>query len=441
MEGDARKELREIFDAGVAAVAPDAALLAHMKLSNGALEAGGKVFPLTNRKIYVCGAGKGAAPMAAALENLIGALVAKGVIVVKYGHQLPLNKFEIFEASHPVPDEAGEKGAAACLETAKETGPEDLLICLFTGGASALLPLPYKGLNLDDLKKASDLLLASGATINEMNAVRKHLSAISGGRLAATAKGEVLSVIVSDVVGDDLSTIASGPTAPDPSTFADCLYILEKYRLTSKFPPDALKILRTGADGKIPETPKPGSEALERTTNIIVASNALAVKAAAERAERLGYRPSVMNEPMTGEAKEVAARLVEIAKEEKKSLKSGDKGICILAGGETTVRIMGDGRGGRNQEMALAAAIDLDGSGGVAGLFAGTDGTDGPTDAAGGFAFPDTVGRIGSKIDALKYLANNDSNPALAKAGDLLVTGPTRTNVMDLAIILIQPRA
>lgn len=438
MKSDARKELREIFDAAIAAVAPDEALLSHTRLDGDVLKADGKEYPLANRKIFVCGAGKGAAPMASALERLLGDRIDKGVIVVKYGHQSPLNKIECLEASHPTPDAAGEKGARACLAVAEETGENDLLICLFTGGASSLLPLPMPGLTLAELKEATSLLLGSGATINELNAIRKHLSSISGGRLAAAARGHVLSIIVSDVVGDDLATIASGPTASDPSTFEDCLFILEKYHLTEKFPNAALKILKAGADGEIPETPKPGDPAFEKTANIIVASNIQALRAGAAKARELGYKTEIMNEPITGEARAVARELIEVAKLQRKSLAPGDRGVCVLAGGESTVKLVGTGKGGRNQEMALAAIIELAGEDGVAALFAGTDGTDGPTDATGGFAFRDSLARVGSREEALAFLNDNDSYKALERAGELLITGPTRTNVMDIAIILVQ---
>lgn len=437
MKRDAKADLRSIFDAGVAAVAPDAALRAHVKLDGDELRAGGKTYDLGKGRVFVCGAGKGAAPMAVAIENTLGNRLDAGVVVVKYGHELPTGKIRLIEASHPTPDRAGERGARACLEIARATEPDDLLICPLTGGASSLLAAPTDGLDLEELKQATSLLLASGAEINELNAIRKHLSAIGGGRLASAARGAVLSLIVSDVIGDDLATIASGPTAPDPTTYEDCLFILDNYDLTSKFPATALNILRAGAAGERPETPKPGDPVFDKVQNIIVASNVQALEAAARRAADLGYRPEIITEPLRGEAREEAAKLLRFARGQRETMKDDEAPRCLLAGGETTVKIAGNGKGGRNQEMALAGVIEIAGAAGVSALFAGTDGTDGPTDAAGGFALPDSLDRIGSLDEARAYLDNNDSNAALLKAGDLLITGPTRTNVMDLAIILL----
>lgn len=438
---DVREKLKAIFAAGVAAVAPDAALMRHLELTgahSSTLGADGVAYDLTRGKVTVVGAGKGAAPMASALEKLLGSRIDKGFVVVKDGHELPLGHIRIGAASHPVPNAAGEKAARQILQLARGLEPGDLLICLLTGGASALTPCPAPGLTLADLRQTTSQLLASGAHIGEVNAIRKHLSAFSGGRLAVAANGaNVLALIVSDVIGDDLAAIASGPTAPDPTTFADCLAIVEKYGLAVKLPAQVMGVLNAGVAGKIPETPKPDANVFERVNNILVATNAQALEACSNAAANFGYEPLALEQPMSGEAALQARDLIARAEKLAASLKPGDRGLCLLAGGETTVRLSGSGLGGRNQEMALAAALALAGKKGIAALFAGTDGSDGPTDAAGGFALGDSLARLGGMDQARKWLADNDSNTALRHSGDLLVTGPTLTNVMDLAIILV----
>lgn len=433
-----RKQLQEIFSAAVDAVRPDQAILQHVKINGPLLEAGGNTFNLDRGLVRLVGAGKGAAPMAEAMEKLLGSRIVAGCVVVKYGHTLNLSHVRLHEASHPVPDQGGLAGAAEILALAAECRPDDLLLCLLTGGASALLPAPAKGLSLEDLQKTTSLLLASGAAIEEINAVRKHLSALSGGQLArATNDAYILSIIVSDVIGDSLEAIASGPTAPDGSTFRQCMDIARKYNLLEQLPPNVVKHLEAGAAGKIPETPKPGDPCFDKVTNIIVASNGQALAAARRKAEMLGYSVEMVVEPMEGEAGETARELINRAKNISEHLKPGSRPVCLLAGGETTVTLTGNGLGGRNQEMALAAAIELENHNNIGALFAGTDGTDGPTDATGGFAFSTSAARM--EGGAKGYLEAHDSYHALKKSGDLLVTGPTLTNVMDIAIILIQP--
>lgn len=437
---DTRKDLLAIFNAGVAAVKPDAALLSNLRLEGKALVAAGKRFDLAKGRVIVIGAGKGAAPMAQALEGLLGDHISAGYVAVKYGHALAGRKIRIKEAAHPVPDEAGVEAAREILRLASEAGKDDLVICLFTGGASALLPAPAYGLALEDLQKTTSLLLASGATIAEINAIRKHLSQLQGGRLAkAAGDATVLTMLVSDVIGDAPGEIASGPTAPDASTWRECLAIIAKYNLATQMPQPVLAILNEGAEGRLEETPRPGSPVFERTTNLIIASNAEALTAAAAEAACLGYDAHICADPMSGEARDCARRLIKKAKGIRSRLSPDAKPACLLAGGETTVTLRGNGKGGRNQEMALAAALELISTCGISCLFAGTDGTDGPTSAAGGFADAGTVARLGGGTLAKKLLAENDSNKALNMAGDLFVTGPTRTNVMDIAIILIEP--
>lgn len=403
----------------------------------GVLYADGKPIYSGKGKIVVAGAGKGAAPMGQALEKLLGERISSGLLVVKYGHAAPTGRVSIVEASHPVPDAAGMAGAAKLLDLAFPLGPDDLLICLFTGGASSLLPAPVEGLSLEDIQRTTKLLLESGTEIQELNAIRKHLSRIGGGQLARAAnEAKILSVIVSDVIGDDLGAIASGPTAPDDSTFSGCLAIIQKYNLENKLPPAVMACLRKGAEGGLAETPKADDDLFTNVENVIIASNRQALAAARQKAGNLGFEAIVIGEPMQGEAREMAERLMAMAKNKQKKLKSGSRPICLIAGGETTVTIKGSGLGGRNQEMALAASIALEDSQGIYALFAGTDGTDGPTDAAGGFAFPDSSKRMNGQAE--KYLANNNSNAALRMAGDLLITGPTLTNVMDIAIVLVE---
>ena len=414
MELEARKAvLYSIFDAGVRAVAPDAALMRHVCLEGDSLLVDGKRWPLPRRgRLLVLGAGKGVAPMGAAVEELLGDRIHSGLLVVKYGHGLPLRQITQVEAAHPVPDAAGAAATQALLELAAGTTADDLVLCLLTGGASALTPAPVPGVTLEDMQQVTELLLRSGATIAELNAVRKHLSRFSGGQLARTAApAGVVSVIVSDVVGDALDVIASGPTAPDASTFADCMDILARYELAPAMPPAVLDHLQKGCLRQDAETPKPG-DAL--------------------------FRPVILTDKMVGEAREQAALLVAQARQMAAELPADAQPLCLLAGGETTVTLRGGGRGGRNQEMALAASLALQDCPHVCALFAGTDGTDGPTDAAGGCAWAGNLAVTGME-QARHALEENDSYPILHHCGALLRTGPTRTNVMDLAVLLVWP--
>lgn len=431
-----RETLLAIFNAGLAAVMPEGAVKRHLSIdSEGKLCAAGKKYQLAGRRVRVLGAGKGAAPMALAVENMLGDYLDDGLIVVKYGHGLPLGRIKLLEAAHPTPDAAGEKAAREMLRFAGECKPQDLLICLFTGGASALMPATAIG--LEDFQTVTDLLLKSGAPIEEINAVRKHLSEISGGRLAVAANGaEILALIISDVIGDRLDVIASGPTVPDSSTFAGARKVLEKRGIWNQLPASARKRIVAGCEGKIAETPKPEESAFAMVENVLCATNCQALQAAAREAGKLGYEAEILTDCLSGEAREKAVELCETARERQKSLTG--KNLCLLAGGETTVTIKGQGKGGRNQEMALAANICLAQTRGICALFVGTDGSDGPTEAAGGFAFADGVEKMGGVASAENFLNANDSNRALALAGELLVTGPTRTNVMDMAIVLVE---
>ena len=434
MELEARKAvLYSIFDAGVRAVAPDAALMRHVCLEDGQLLVDGQSWKLPRRgRLLVLGAGKGVAPMGAAVEELLGDRIDTGMLVVKYGHGLPLQQIAQVEAAHPVPDAAGAAATRALLELAAGAAADDLVLCLLT-------PAPVSGVTLEDMQQVTELLLRSGATITELNAVRKHLSRFSGGQLARTAApAGVVSVIVSDVVGDALDVIASGPTAPDVSTFADCMDILARYGLGSAMPPAVLHHLRQGQLHQEAETPKPGDALFRHVQNTLVATNRQALDAAAEQARSHGFRPVILTDRMVGEAREQAALLVTQARQMAAELAADAQPVCLLAGGETTVTLRGRGRGGRNQEMALAASLALQDCPHICALFAGTDGTDGPTDAAGGCAWAGNLAVAGLE-QARRALEENDSYAILHHCGALLRTGPTRTNVMDLAILLVWP--
>lgn len=436
-----KNELAAIFNAAITRVAPDTAIKSHLKYdrTTDTLKVGGRIWNIAGRRLYVLGAGKGTAPMAAAVEELLGPRIDNGLVVVKSGHDLPLSRLENVSASHPVPDASGMAAARRMLDLAAELGPQDMLICLISGGASALTTLPAPGATLDDLQKTTAALLACGATIAEINALRKHLTLFGGGRLAAAANGaQILSLIVSDVIGDDLAVIASGPTAPDPSTFLDCLKIVDKYGLHKKLPASVMAILEAGVRGDMAETPKANDPVFKNVCNLLVATNMQALEAAAAKAAQLGLKVSILCNPVCGEAAQAAAELIDRALELQAGLESGKK-ICLLAGGETTVTLPANApAGGRNQEMAISGALALAGRPGIYALFASTDGNDGPTDAAGGFAFPDSLGKLGGKAAISEILDEHNAYAALTKSGDIFRTGPTLTNVMDLAIIIVE---
>jgi len=424
-----RRDALAICKAALRAADPEDALLRHVRCVDGVLQAGGGKYRLGKiRNIYVVGAGKACAPMAKAVEKLLGKRITASCVVVKDGHTLPLRRVVLRESAHPVPDQRGVDAALEISALAERAEAEDLVICLISGGASALMPLPVAGFTLAEKQGLTRQMLAAGANIHEMNCVRKHLSGIKGGQLArAAAPAQVLTLILSDVIGDDLSTIGSGPTAPDPTTWADVDEILARFKLTLPRPVPRV------------ETPKPGDAVFDRVRNVIIGSNALSVNAAAQKAKSLGYRPLVLSTTIEGETRDVARMHVQIAKEAQRAGRPVSPPACILSGGETTVTLQGDGMGGRNQEFALVAGMELEGVPGIVALSAGTDGTDGPTDAAGGLADAGTIKRAAAKGRIVRAdLANNDSYRFLDAAGDLLKTGPTRTNVMDIRILLVE---
>ena len=437
----ARREARVIFRAALQAADPSAAVRRHVRLEGETLVAGGHRYPLRSfDRIWVVGAGKASAAMASAVEGLLGRRIAGGLVNVKYGHAARLRRIEINESGHPLPDAAGVRGAARIAEMVQRAGSRDLVICLISGGASALLPLPAPPVTLEEKQAVTGLLLASGASIAEINAVRKHLSAIKGGQLAKLAyPATVISLLLSDVVGDALDVIGSGPTAPDRSTFAEARAILEKYALDARVPAAVRERLAAGMRGEIPETPKANDPAFRSTRNVIVGSNRLAVDAAAAMARQFGFKPLVLSTTIEGETREVARMHAAIAREVATSGRPARPPVCLISGGETTVTLRGAGLGGRNQEFVLAAAIDLAGCPGVTVLSGGTDGTDGPTDAAGAIADGATLAHAGARgLDARRHLAENDSYRFFDALGDLLKTGPTRTNAMDVRLLLIR---
>jgi hydroxypyruvate reductase len=435
-----RRDARAIFDLGVAAADASLALERHAVVEDQKLLIAGRVYDLTRyRRIFVIGAGKASARMAQALVGLLGTRITGGVINVKYGHAVRLGGIDVREAGHPLPDAAGYEGARAIAELAAAAGKEDLLFCLLSGGGSALLPYPTEAVSVEDKSQVTQLLLRAGATIEEINAVRKHLSNVKGGRLARLASpATVISLIVSDVVGDALETIASGPTAPDPTTFQDCLVVLKRYGLENETPAAVMALLRRGAGGSLPETPKPGDPVFANVHNVLIGSNRAAVAAAQRHAEAFGYRALLLSTFIAGETKVVAALHGAVAKEIHASGNPVSKPACVISGGETTVTVRGSGLGGRNQEFALAAAIELAGIPNAVLLSGGTDGSDGPTDAAGAIADSTTVARaLSLGLDPQAFLDDNDSYHFFQKLGDLLITGPTLTNVMDLRVLLV----
>jgi len=435
-----RKDALAIFTAGVKAVDPVNAIKRHFKLQDGILSAGDKTYDLTSYSgVYVIGAGKASAAMAQPIEEILGDRIKASAVNVKYGHDVPLKIVRVNEAGHPVPDEAGLKGTNQIIQLLQQTGKKDLIICLISGGGSALLPCPAQGLVLENKQQVTKHLLEIGANIHEINAVRKHISKVKGGQLARLAyPSTLISLILSDVIGDDLDSIASGPTAPDSSTFSDCLHILDKYNIKQKIPSSVLEHLERGAKGEIKETPKADDPVFKKTQNVIIGSNILAVKAAKEKADELSYHSLILSSFIEGETKEVAKVHAAVAKEILNTGNPLPRPACVISGGETTVTIRGKGLGGRNQEFVLAAAIEIDGLEDVVILSGGTDGTDGPTDAAGALADGKTVRRAKAQgLDAEDHLRENDSYHFFEPLGDLLITGPTYTNVMDLRLVMV----
>jgi glycerate 2-kinase len=389
-------------------------------------------------RTLVVGAGKAAASMALAVERHWSAASAlEGVVITRYGHGLPLARIRVIEAGHPVPDERGEGAAREILSLARGLGEDDLLLALVSGGGSSLLALPVEGVAMADLKAVTRDLLASGAPIQDMNTVRKHLSLIQGGRLAAATRARVLALVISDVTGDDPTHIASGPTVPDPTTYRDALEILERFAVT---PPAAIAThLSRGAKGEIAETPKPGDPAFARVDNRVIATGHASLMAAADFVKRHGVTPVVLGDSVTGESAEVAKAYAALAREIRVHSQPFTPPVALISGGETTVTLRRQGRGGRCCEFLLSLGIALDGLGDAWALACDTDGIDGTEENAGAFLTPDALQRARALgISAKKMLAENDSYGFFAALGELVVTGPTRTNVNDYRIIVVR---
>ena len=436
-----RSNAIEIFQAGLAAIAPGQAIKSYVQCNKEILKIDGHTYELSAyEKIYVIGAGKAGSSMAKAIEEILGERITSGLITVKYGHLEPLSIIKIQEAGHPVPDESGYNGAKAIYELAESADERTLVICLISGGGSALLPLPVDTVTLEDKQMTTKVLLSCGATIHEINAIRKHLSAIKGGGLArAVYPATIVTLMLSDVVGDDLDSIASGPCVPDTMTFADCQAIFEKYDIESEIPERVKKYIQKGLVGEVPETPKEGDKIFTKTQNVIVGNNFNALIKSKEKAEALGYHTLLLSSRIEGETSEVALNHVAIATEIELNNYPVPKPACILTGGETTVTIKGDGKGGRNQEFVLAAALHMAALDHAVVLSAGTDGSDGPTDAAGALADNTTLERARDYgLDPVQFLKNNDSYHFFDNLGDLYKTGPTNTNVMDIRIVLVE---
>jgi hydroxypyruvate reductase len=420
-----RTLLLESFQAAVAAVDPLQIVPQHLPQ------------PPQGRTLVI-GAGKAAASMALAVEQHWPAdAPLDGLVITRYRHGLLTNRIKVIEAGHPVPDESGEKAAAEILRQVKRLGSDDLLLALISGGGSSLLSLPADGISMDDLKATTKALLRCGAPIQEMNAVRKHLSAIQGGRLAAACKAPILALTVSDVTGDDPTHIASGPCAPDPTTYQDTLDILTRYEIDA--PRSVMNRLERGAHGEIAETPKPGDPVFARTENKVIATAQQALQAAAKFFIARDIHPAILGDSVTGEAREVAKVYGALAREVKNHGLPWQPPVALISGGETTVTVRGNGRGGRNCEFLLALVNDLAGAAGIHALACDTDGIDGSEDNAGAILTPNSLARAATKdIRADRLLENNDGYGFFEALGDLVVTGPTRTNVNDYRVILIE---
>ena len=435
-----RQHALAIFQAALKAVDPVEAVRRHVEPDEDGIRIGAQRFEYKNYdRILVVGAGKAGAPMAKALEDMLADRIAAGVIVVKENHGLPLKTVRIHEAGHPMPDERGIRGAEDILALADAAGERDLILCVISGGGSALLVAPADGVTLADKQEVTRLLLACGADIHEINTIRKHLSRAKGGGLARAAfPATVVSLILSDVIGDDLNVIASGPAVPDTSTFADARDVFARYDIWHKLPESVQTRIEQGLAGNIADTPKAGDPVFHKCYSELMGTNIQALIAASKEAQRRGYQALILSSTVEGEAREVVKMFTAFAKEVRNSGNPISAPACLLCGGETTVTLGGDGKGGRNQEFALASAMIIDGMQNTVVLSAGTDGTDGPTDAAGAIVDGRTLERAKAvNLDPRDFLTRNDAYNFFQPLNDLIITGPTRTNVSDVYMILV----
>jgi hydroxypyruvate reductase len=437
-----RESILAVLDAALAAVDPFQAVQAVLHCNEAVLAVGERTYPLQDYdRIFVIGAGKAGAPMAQAVEAVLGDRISGGLVVTKTGHGAPLQHVELVEASHPIPDEAGVQAGQRMLALVQEARPDDLVIAVLSGGGSALLEAPAGDLTLADFQGMTQALLACGASINEINCLRKHCSAVKGGQLArAVAPATLITLVLSDVVGSPLDVIASGPTVPDASTWQDAWAIVQHYDLEQALPPAIVGRLRQGCAGAILDTPKAGDPIFAAVQTMIVADNRVAAEAAQAKACEIGFHSLLLTTFLEGEAAPLARMVVALAREVLASGQPVARPACLILGGETTVTLGANpGQGGRNQELALAAALAMTDLAGVTVVSLATDGTDGPTDSAGGMTDGTTVGRgqaLG--LNAADHLRQHDAYPYLQAVNDLLRTGPTQTNVNDLILVFVQ---
>ncbi len=433
-----KKIAEQIFLAGVAGVLPEELMQSQVKLSGDLLQIAEKRFPLSRfRHIYVLAAGKAAASMGKGAETVLGDRITSGHVVTKYGHGTNLKYLTLTEAGHPIPDAEGVKGTQKIVDIARKATEKDLVICLISGGASALMADFPEGVTLNDLKRTNELLTKCGANITEINTVRKHLSKIKGGQLARMLfPATTVCLILSDVVGDRLDVIASGSTVGDSSSFADALTIIDKYSLQDPLPSPVLHYLREGVAGSVPDTPKPDNPIFQNVHNYIIGSNGIALKSSAQKAVELGFETHIITDSLQGDVTEAANFILKTIENQKPA---GNKPVCLLFGGEPTVKVSGNGLGGRNQHMALYLATKICCKKGITILCAGTDGTDGPTNAAGAVVNYETATKSVEKgIDSNRYLANCDSYRFFQQVGGHILTGNTGTNVMDIIVAIVQ---